>query len=111
MVVWLELLFADKTVKFGLSHAATMACVKVSSAAKIWVQFRAPFSYGAGARADRQLKALAVISQVALQTVSHSCSKSSQPIRMVGWNGQELPIREYSWSINYELDSDLRCKV
>ena len=72
---------------------------------------RAPFSYGAGARADRQLKALAVISQVALQTVSHSCSKSSQPIRMVGWNGQELPIREYSWSINYELDSDLRCKV
>ena len=72
---------------------------------------RAPFSYGAGARADRQLKALAIISQVALQTVSHSCSKSSQPIRMVGWNGQELPIREYSWSINYELDSDLRCKV
>ena len=48
-----------------------------------------------------------LLSEVALQTVSHSCSKSSQPIRMVGWNGQELPIREYSWSINYELDSDL----
>ena len=72
---------------------------------------RAVFSYGAGGRASKQLKALAVSSEAAMQTIAHSCSKSSQPIRMVGWNGQELPIREYSWSINYELEADLHCKV
>lgn len=55
--------------------------------------------------------ALAVRSKFAMQAVSQSCSKSSTPIRMIGWNGQELPIREYSWTINYTLDIETNCEV
>ena len=58
-----------------------------------------------------QLRALAALSHFATQGVALSCSRSSQPIRMLGHDGQEISVRDYSWNMNYELTVDKLCQV
>lgn len=70
-----------------------------------------PFAYGAEGTAKYQLGALAALSHVATQSIALSCTQSSQPIRMLGHNGQEISVRDYSWNFNYELAADQRCQV
>ena len=70
-----------------------------------------PFAYGVEGTAQYQLRALAALSYTATQSITVSCNRFSQPIRMLGQDGQEISVRDYSWNMNYELAADKRCQV
>ena len=68
------------------------------------------FSYGIKGSAKYQLNALATFSSEAVQSVATSCSYSSQPTRMHGWNGKEFDMNDNTWNVNYSVDKSMDCK-
>lgn len=69
------------------------------------------FDYGESGKAKHQLEPLAINSNFAIQSIVTSCIQSSQPIRMHGWNGKELSVKDYTWNVDYSLTVEDDCEV
>lgn len=54
--------------------------------------------------ANRQMKALATVSQVAFQTLQYSCEGGMTAHRAIGWNGQEMSAKQTYSSLMLSID-------
>lgn len=84
-------------------------CCNDNKSVFVQSNFATVFSYGENAK--HQLKALAINSDNALQSVAVSCNKMNQPIRMHGWNGQVMAVKDYTSNIDYSLGVEQGCEV
>ena len=61
--------------------------------------------------AKQQLKSLATLSTVALQSVEYDCKGGSSAMRAVGWNGAEFSVRESDWKLMQNIEVENHCGV
>jgi hypothetical protein len=69
------------------------------------------FKYGYKGAAKYQLKSLAALSSVALQSVQYDCKRGSSAMRAVGWNGAEISVRESEWKLMQDVEVEHNCEV
>ena len=69
------------------------------------------FMYGYKGLAKSQLKSLAALSSVALQSVQYDCRRGSSAMRAVGWNGAEISIRESEQNLMQDVEVEHNCEV
>ena len=69
------------------------------------------FMYGYKGMAKYQLKSLAALSSVALQSVQYDCKRGSSAMRAVGWNGAEISVRESEWKLMQNVEVERNCEV
>lgn len=68
------------------------------------------FMYGYKGLAKSQLKSLAALSSVALQSVQYDCRRGSSAMRAVGWNGAEISIRESEQNLMQDVEVEHNCE-
>ncbi len=68
------------------------------------------FQYGNGGNAKFQLKALAVESHIAFQTLEYNCKMGDPALSVVGWNGVEFQL-ESSRNAMVEINAENNCQV
>lgn len=68
------------------------------------------FTYGYKGVAKHQLKSLATLSSVALQSIHYDCKRGSSAMRAVGWNGDEISVRESDWTLMQDVEVDHNCE-
>ena len=69
------------------------------------------FMYGYKGTAKYQLRSLASLSSVALQTMQYDCKRGSSAMRAIGWNGAEISVRESEWKLMQNVDVEHNCEV
>lgn len=69
------------------------------------------FTYGYKGIAKYQLKSLAVLSNVALQSIQYDCKRGSSPTRLVGWNGAKFSVLESDWTLMENIEVERNCEV
>ena len=69
------------------------------------------FNYGYKGLAKYQLKSLAALSSVALQSIQYDCKRGSSAVRTVGWNGAEISVRESEWKLMQDVEVEHNCEV
>ena len=69
------------------------------------------FTYGYKGMAKYQLKSLAALSSVALQSVQYDCKRGSSAMRAIGWNGAEISVRESEWKLMQNVEVEHNCEV
>ena len=69
------------------------------------------FTYGYKGTAKYQLKSLATLSSVALQSIYYDCKRGSSAMRAIGWNGAEFSVRESEWKLMQSIEVEQNCEV
>lgn len=69
------------------------------------------FMYGYKGMAKYQLKSLAALSSVALQSIQYDCNRGSSAVRAVGWNGAEISVRESEWKLMQNVEVEHNCEI
>ena len=69
------------------------------------------FSYGYKGSAKYQLKSLAMLSSVALQSIHYDCKGGSSAMRAIGWNGAEFSVIESVRTLMQNVEVKHNCEV
>ena len=69
------------------------------------------FSYGYKGSAKYQLKSLATLSSVAIQSIYYDCKGGSSAMKAIGWNGAEFSVTESVRTLMQNIKVKRTCEV